>query len=284
MGRKSRRKAITRSQTETKGAPITACPARKGGEHCVPLNQIVIKDEDTDKTEGYAACECGRRFALSASSRRRLLGYFPDAQFIRRGIGTINGHALDQLFKSTWPRGHVSRYAKPGVVPIGTPVLHSPTQQITVITEGLVEFGSHLLTVMHEAGGIGLAANQAGVPVQALVHRFRGIAPRVLLNPEILSSAGEWDYNEGCLSLKIDGTNSSLRRPKNVVVRASTIEGKAIVILADEIFARVLQHEIDHLQGIEYVQRLAERERTRVYRIIEDNGIDLSWIPPRPYS
>jgi peptide deformylase len=285
VGRKSRAKAHARSQSGLKSGALTVtCPARRDEEHCAPLNHVLIWDGPTNSAEGYAACECGRRFSLSGSARKRLVSYVAGQLRIQSGSGTINGTVLDDLLKSTWPRGHVSRFSKPGVVPIGTPVLHSPTNQITVLTEELSKFGSYLVSVMQEAEGIGLAANQVGVSVRALAHKFGGIAPRILINPEVLSSDGAWDYVEGCLSLKMEGTSISLRRPKTVVIRATTIRGKEIVLRADEVFARVLQHEIDHLDGIEYVQRLVGGDQVKIYKVIEDYGIDLSWIPPKPYT
>ncbi len=201
------------------------------------------------------------------------------------GGGGIAGRAIDQLVKSsTWPADHVSRFSKRGIVPIGTPVLHSPTNAVAVITNELGSFGLHMISAMRDADGIGLAANQVGVPLQVLVHKFGWIAPRVLVNPELLSSSGWWDYHEGCLSLKMDGTDALVRRPKVVLVRAGTIDGGGIIVSADELFARVLLHEIDHLNGIEYVQRLTGDDRDRVYEVIASHGIDVACIPPSPYE
>jgi peptide deformylase len=137
---------------------------------------------------------------------------------------------------------------------------------------------------MRSARGIGLAANQVGVPVQVLIHKMDSVAPAMLINPTLLRQSGVWEYNEGCLSLKVDETAAPVRRPKSVMVRAATIEGKTIVLNADELLARVLLHEIDHLSGIEYVQRLVGRERSRVYQAMRERGIDVACMPPKPYD
>ena len=141
-----------------------------------------------------------------------------------------------------------------------------------------------MIKVMRQAAGIGLAANQAGVGLRMLVHKLAPVAPQVLINPELLDGDGKWEYSEACLSLKLEGTAATVLRPKRITVRAVTIDGKPIVVNADELFARVLQHEIDHLDGIEYVQRVDGEDRLKIYRLIEDCGIDISCIPPRPYG
>lgn len=284
MGRKSRVKAYARRQGVTRKASGPACPARRDAKVCEPLNKVVILGDSPGTIARYASCQCGRQFPLSNVVFNRLLSYTADhlrlshASDAKDTEGVIAG-VLDLQLKSAWPRDQVSDFSKAGVVPVGTPVLHSPARKVPIITKGLAEFASHMVTVMEQAKGIGLAANQVGVPLRALTHMFPEIAPPVFINPQILEADGSWEYPEGCLSLKLEGTNATLRRPKIVVVRAAGIKGEVIVVEADELFARVLQHEIDHLDGIEYVQRLDAEERERVYKVMGEHGIDLSWIP-----
>ncbi len=141
-----------------------------------------------------------------------------------------------------------------------------------------------MTSVMHQAQGIGLAANQVGAPVRMCTHKLGAVAPTTLINPEILKSAGVWEYTEGCLSLSVDGAAAPVVRPKTLLIRALTLDGRAFIANADELFARVLQHEVDHLNGIEYVQRLTGLERTRVYLVMNEHDIDHSWMPPAPYG
>jgi peptide deformylase len=284
MGRKSRVKAEARSQGATRKVSRPACLSRRDSKVCEPLNKIIILGDSPAKIARYASCQCGRQFPLSNVVFNRLLSYASEEFRLSRSLdaksaGGVVAGVLDLQLKGAWPRDQVSNFSKTGVVPVGTPVLHSPTMKVPILTEGVAEFASHMQSVMEQARGIGLAANQVGEPLRVLTHKFPEIAPPIFINPQILETDGSWEYSEGCLSLKLEGTNATLRRPKVVVVRAVGIQGEVIVVEADELFARVLQHEIDHLDGIEYVQRLDEEERERVYKIIGEHGIDLSCIP-----
>lgn len=284
MSRKERSVSAPKSKNSS-GSSTHECPLRRDGKRCGPLNHVAIGDPDGKLVQAYSACSCGRRYEVPFSEKRKLVSFLPSAPRIRQSSTGLGASALDmQLASSVWPASHVSRFAKQGIVPIGTPVLHSRTQPVPVITKGLVRFGLHMISAMLDANGIGLAANQVGLPLQVIVHKMNRIAPQVLINPEILIATGTWAYIEGCLSLKIDDTSALVRRPKKIVVCAATIDGRSVVMHADELFSRVLQHEIDHLQGIEYVQRLEGEGKDNVYRIIENKGIDVSCIPPRPYE
>lgn len=260
------------------------CRVRGKGKMCAPLNHVVMGTAPDDLNTTYSACACGRRYSMPPGTRRRLQAYFDPDLLVRRGDGTLKGKALDELIKrSLWPASSKARFAKEGIVPVGTPVLHAPADAVTAITNELKALGNHMLSVMRRADGIGLAANQVGVPLRVLVHKLESVAPTVLLNAGILKSEGTWLYSEGCLSLHMDNTRALVRRPGVITIRATTLDGLGIVLKADELFSRVLQHEIDHLAGIEYVQRLTEEDLPTVYQVIADNGIDISCIPPKPY-
>ncbi|WP_181308006.1 peptide deformylase [Nonomuraea fuscirosea] len=264
---------------------VTICPVRGDEQICVPLNQVLIRGTTGGIDEFYSACSCGRRFALSRSAQRRLAELAGDYVAITEAHDTPAARVLDILIeKTTWPAGHTSSLAKSGIVPIGTPVLHAPTEQVRVISRGLFNFGRHMISVMNRAEGIGLAANQVGVPLQVLAHDFGRVVPQIMVNPEILRSKGTWSYGEGCLSLKIEGTAADVVRPKIITAVATLPTSQTIIVQADEILARVLQHEIDHLNGIEYVQRLIGTDQLEVYSKIEGRGINLSCIPPMPYA
>jgi peptide deformylase len=273
------------SKVPSRSASDFQCPVRREGRTCAPLNQVLINDVESGMVQAYASCSCGRRYPLTGSSVRSLATKLRINVSIVKAYSSVQARALDQLIlDGKWPIGHVGRYSKKGVVPIGVPVLHNPTRIVSVITPALKDFSAHMIEVMNQAAGIGLAANQAGVGLRMLVHNMRGVAPQVLINPELLQSSGLWNYTEGCLSLKLEGTAAIVTRPKRITVRAATIDGKIILANADELFARVLQHEIDHLDGIEYVQRLDGQNRTDIYKIIEHEGIAVSCIPPFPYK
>jgi len=143
----------------------------------------------------------------------------------------------------------------------------------------MADLAEHMIAVMKARNGIGLAANQVGVSVRVFVHALSNAAPEVLIDPVVLHSDGTWAYSEGCLSVQIPGSRSPLVRPKVVRVRATVLDGSVVEIEADELLSRVFQHEIDHLDGIEYVQRLTGCERDRVYKVMRDAGVDVRYIP-----
>lgn len=151
---------------------------------------------------------------------------------------------LDSLIeRTTCPTGRVSPLSRQGIVPIGTPVLHRATEPVTVISTGLARFGLHMVSAMRRANGIGLAANQVGVPVRVLAHNLGRVLPQIMVNPEATRSQGRWTYGEGCLSLRIEGTAVDVVRPRVITVVATLLDGRVIAVRADELLARVLQHE-----------------------------------------
>jgi peptide deformylase len=83
--------------------------------------------------------------------------------------------------------------------------------------------------------------------------------PQVIINPKIVESSGEWVYDEGCLS--IPGLYVEMLRPKKVLVSGVTLEGEEVQIEADELLARLFQHEIDHLQGVLMFDRMLPDQR-----------------------
>jgi peptide deformylase len=96
-----------------------------------------------------------------------------------------------------------------------------------------------------------------------------------LINPKIVESSGEWVYDEGCLS--IPGLYVEMLRPKLVLVEATNLDGNTIQIEADELLARLFQHEIDHLQGVLMFERMTPDQRKQAlaeYRRREENKIE----------
>lgn len=255
------------------------CPERMGDRPCAPLNKVFIKSRNTLVPVAYAACTCGRRFALQDKDRRDL-GRLSSRLFLGQG-SHLYGSELDECIRlHTWPIDRRVALSKPGVVPVGTSVLHSPAARIGEVRPSVRTFEGHLLAVMKQSNGAGLAANQVGVPIRMLAHNFPKVAPPVLLNAEKVKSAGMWRFEEGCLSLQLPGVRATVERPRRITVRGCTTDGGVVVIMAGELVARVLQHELDHLDGVEYVQRLKGVERERVYELMESAGIDVGLMPP----
>lgn len=153
----------------------------------------------------------------------------------------------------------------------GDPVLKTCAAEVKNIDAKLVKLADEMLAVMYEVPGIGLAAPQIGVQKQLFVYDVDD-SPQVLLNPKIVESSGEWVYDEGCLS--IPGLYVEMLRPKLVLVEATNLEGNTIQIEADELLARLFQHEIDHLQGVLMFERMTPDQRKQAmaeYRRREEN-------------
>lgn len=282
MAKAAIRKARGRSSGRI--AP-TPCHHLSDDRYCEPLNRVWLLDPLGKVTKRYGACTCGQRFPPRAVPRdlpaaaAAYLAARPDHSGPRLGEA-----ALAEVISHLWPVDEKSPWSRDGVVPVGQAVLHQATDAVDRAAPSIAALAARLLRTQEEADGIGLAANQVGAPVRALSHNLPRVAPTVLVNPVLLDSWDEWDHEEGCLSLHLEGAWAELRRPKVVVIHADLPDGNQIVVQADELLARVLQHELDHLDGVEYVQRLTGREAARVYAVMRAAGIDTdTWLPPRPY-
>lgn len=274
----------TRSRRKHSGrVTLGPCAVLGDDRYCEPLNRIWIVGLD-QKVRSYASCTCGRRFKLG---RRATL-----AEDVERWRGdvlvrsAVSEEQAKKIVDGLWPPERESRFARPGIVPVGTPVLHSPTDYLANMQgPSVASMKARLLASMAAAQGIGLAANQVGASLRMLAHNLGRVAPQVFVNPVVLGVSGLWSYDEGCLSLHVENTRCRVDRPKRIDVVAGLPAGEIIVVEADELLSRVLQHELDHLDGIEYVQRLdAGRQRDRVYDAMGKAGVDVSWLPFRPYS
>ena len=140
---------------------------------------------------------------------------------------------------------------------VGDPVLRATASEVTDIDGKLVKLTEDMFEVMYGAPGIGLAAPQIGVGKRLFVYDLepeeRG-APSVLVNPRIVESRGEWTYEEGCLS--IPNLSWEIVRPKEVHLVGTDLDGNEVSIEADELTARLFQHELDHLDGVLMTDRM----------------------------
>jgi len=142
----------------------------------------------------------------------------------------------------------------------GDPVLKAKAAEITNIDGALVNLADEMLDVMYEAPGLGLAATQIGVQKQLFVYDLDDEkGAHALVNPRIVESRGEWVHDEGCLS--IPGLYVEIVRPKEVLLVAHDLDGNEVQIEADELQARLFQHELDHLQGVLMFERMTPEQR-----------------------
>jgi peptide deformylase len=153
---------------------------------------------------------------------------------------------------------------------IGDPVLRQKAADVTDVNGALVTLAQDMLTTMYDAPGVGLAAPQVGVQKRLFVYDI-GEGPQIVINPEIQESRGEWMYDEGCLS--IPGLAFELVRPKEVHLVGYDLEGNELSIEADEMLARCFQHELDHLDGVLFIERLSDDDRKAAMKVIREQRL-----------
>jgi peptide deformylase len=155
----------------------------------------------------------------------------------------------------------------------GDPVLKSEAAAVDEVDGKIIRLVDDMFdTLVDSDNGLALAAPQIGVRKQVVVWDF-GDEPLAIINPEIVESDGEWVYDEGCLS--IPGLYVELLRPKRVLVRGIGLDGEEIEIEADELEARMFQHEIDHLRGVLMFDRMTADQRKEAlaeYRRLEEQA------------
>lgn len=139
-------------------------------------------------------------------------------------------------------------------------LLRKKSQEVPSITPNVVRMLDRMLETMYAYNGVGLAAPQVGILKRAVVIDIGedGPGPLKLINPVILERSGEQDGAEGCLSCP--GMWGMVKRSNYVKVKALTPEGDEIIIEAEDFLARALQHEIDHLEGVLFVDIASEIE------------------------
>lgn len=156
----------------------------------------------------------------------------------------------------------------------GDPVLKQRASDVTDIDGRLVKLSEDMLTTLRGVAGLGLAAPQVGVQKRLFVYQMgEDEEPQVLVNPTITESRGEWEYEEGCLSLP--GLYFPIVRPKEVHLTGYDLEGREVSIEADELLARLFQHELDHLEGrllLEYLDKGQRKSAMRELRRRELEG------------
>lgn len=152
---------------------------------------------------------------------------------------------------------------------IGDPVLRTRCAEVTEIDGSIATLAKEMIETMHDAPGIGLAAPQVGVLKRMFVYDIHdGQAPGVIINPVVSEARGEWVYEEGCLS--IPGLYWECTRPKEIHFTGRDLDGNEISIDADELLARVYQHETDHLDGVLFIDRLDRDTKKKALRTIRE--------------
>src|SRR3954452_2364161 len=154
----------------------------------------------------------------------------------------------------------------------GDPVLRERAQEITDVDGALVHLANDMITTMYDAPGVGLAAPQVGVQKRLFVYDIREGA-HVVINPVLSDFRGEWTYHEGCLS--VPELWWDIHRAKQVRLRGTDLDGNDLDIDADELLARVFQHEVDHLDGVLLLERVTPDERKDAMRALRQRTLGL---------
>jgi peptide deformylase len=139
------------------------------------------------------------------------------------------------------------------------PILRRKSRKIREVDDAIRELAHDMVATMYEAGGVGLAAPQVGELKRLIVLQLpEEEEARILINPEITRRDGEREVEEGCLS--VPGYLGTIMRSKRVKARAISESGAKLRLVADQIFAQALEHEVDHLDGILYLDHLKSHE------------------------
>lgn len=157
------------------------------------------------------------------------------------------------------------------IVKYPDPVLARPGERVTEFGPDLEQLVEEMFDSMYAAQGIGLAAPQIGISKQITVidvsFKDDPKAKLALINPEIISEEGSQVEEEGCLSLP--DIHAKVERAERVKVRAFNVKGEEFEVVGDDLLARAMQHEIDHLHGVLFIDRLSRLKRDLILRRIK---------------
>jgi peptide deformylase len=150
---------------------------------------------------------------------------------------------------------------------VGDPVLRQRANEVTDIDGRLAAVVEGMTGALYEAHGLAVAAPQVGVLKRIFVYDLQeGDGPQTIVNPTISEATGEWLYEEGCLS--VPGLAWDIVRPKEVHLTGYDLSGNEVSFDADELLARMFQHELDHLDGVLLLDRLDDDQRKEAKRAV----------------
>jgi peptide deformylase len=135
-------------------------------------------------------------------------------------------------------------------------VLRKKARKVTSIDGSVLRLIDNMIETLEDSSGVGLAANQIGIPLRIVVIQIPGEDVLVLINPEIVETKGERTVIEGCLS--VPGYQAEINRAETVKVRAKGRHGRVVRRKASDLLAQAIQHEVDHLNGVLYIDYLSD--------------------------
>ena len=138
-------------------------------------------------------------------------------------------------------------------------ILRKTSREVETVDDRIKELLDDMVETMHKYNGVGLAGPQVGVLKRVIViDLYDGEEPLKLVNPKIIKTKGEQEVEEGCLSFPNE--YAKMIRPKEVVVEALNEEGKKVKIVGKDLLAQALAHEIDHLNGIMFIDKIDPKD------------------------
>jgi peptide deformylase len=157
------------------------------------------------------------------------------------------------------------------IVTYGNEALRDKTEPVRVIDAAAARLARDMLETMLVGKGIGLAAPQVGILKRLFVVQITDDIPRIFFNPRIVEYSRETvKFEEGCMSLP--GIYADVVRPEAVRVHAWNEKGKAFTLDAEGLLARVIQHELDHLHGVMFIDHLSDLKRRRILKVWEEKA------------
>ena len=157
----------------------------------------------------------------------------------------------------------------------GDPVLRLNTKPVLEIDDTIETLVADMIEIMYAAPGVGLAANQIGISKKVAVFDAQDdLGPRVMINPKIVETSGNWLYEEGCLS--VPGHSWEISRPGFARVQALDLSGQEVEYAGDGLVGRVLQHEVGHLNGKLLIDVLDRPVRKQALRDLREEALGLA--------
>jgi len=150
----------------------------------------------------------------------------------------------------------------------GDTVLRQKAKRVPSIDDSIQQLIDDMVETMRQVDGIGLAAPQVGVPLRVIVLQMPEEELVAIINPEVVKRAGEREVTEGCLS--VPGYAGEIKRSVSVTVKGLNRQGKAIRIKATGLMAQALEHELDHLNGVLFVDHVKSRDK--LYKVEAGTG------------
>ena len=143
--------------------------------------------------------------------------------------------------------------------PLPDPVLRQKAKRVSTIDGSIQQLIDDMVETLQQAKGVGLAAPQVGVSLRVVVLQMPDEEPITIINPQIVRRSGEREIAEACLS--VPGYAGEIKRSVSVTVKGQNRQGKAIRLKATDLMAQALEHELDHLAGVLYIDHIESQDK-----------------------